>query len=121
MQAKQRNKKKGTPNEVVLAEVIRAMDPHAIVTQGEWVSGPDGRRDRDVFVTGTLDGQRRTVLIECKDYDPLKTGRVGIGVVDALESKRRDLNVDVSMICSNAGFAQDAVRKARRVGIGLIG
>ena len=30
MKAKQRNKKKGTPNEVVLAEVIRAMDPHAI-------------------------------------------------------------------------------------------
>ena len=40
--------------------------------------------------------------------------------MDALESKRRDLAADVSFICSNAGFTTDAIRKAKRVGIGLI-
>jgi len=75
----------------------------------------------DVLITGTADGQERTVVIECKDFDPKRTGPVGIGYVDALESKRRDVNVHVALICSNAGFTADATRKARRVGIGLIG
>lgn len=97
------------------------MDPQANVTQGEWVTGPDGRRDRDVVVRGSVDGMTRTVLIECKDFDPERTGRVGIHFVDALDSKRRDLDVDAALICSNAGFTADAVRKASRVGIGLIG
>jgi hypothetical protein len=92
-----------------------------MVRQGEWVVGPDGRRELDVFVEGTVDGVPRRVLVECKDFNPRTTGPVGIGFVDALESKGRDLIVDVSFICSNAGFTADAVRKAKRVGIGLIG
>lgn len=113
--------KKGRPFERVVAEVIKVMDPKASVRQGEWVIGPDGRREMDVLITGTADGQERTVVIECKDFDPKRTGPVGIGYVDALESKRRDVNVHVALICSNAGFTADATRKARRVGIGLIG
>jgi hypothetical protein len=112
--------KKGQGFERVVAEVVKAMDPRATVRQGEWVVGPDGRREMDVLVSGTADGQRRTVLIECKDFHPRRTGPVGIGYVDALESKRRDVRVDVALMCSNAGFTADAIRKAKRVGIGLI-
>jgi hypothetical protein len=38
-----------------------------------------------------------------------------------LESKHRDLKADLSILCSNAGFTLEAIRKAKRVGIGLIG
>lgn len=112
--------KRGRDYEQVVAEVHKAMDRGASVQQGQWVAGPDGRRDMDVFIDGTADGQQRRVLVECKDFDPKKTGPVGIVYVDALDSKRRDLGIDVSFICSNAGFTVNAIRKAKRVDIGLI-
>jgi len=77
--------------------------------------GPDGRRDRDVWVEGTIAGQPQRVLIECKD----RRSRVGIRVVDELDSKRRDLDATVAAIYSNSGFTKPAIKKARRVGIQL--
>jgi hypothetical protein len=111
--------KKGTEYELVVAEVARAMDPNATVEQGTWVDGPDGRRDQDVVVRGEVEGKQRTVLIERKDFGPKRT--VGIDLVDALDSKRKDLGVDTSFLCCNVGFTGPAIRKAARVGIGLIG
>jgi hypothetical protein len=111
--------KAGTAYELVVAEVAKAMDPNATVEQGTWVEGPDGRRDQDVVVRGEVEGKQRTVLIECKDFGPKRT--VGIDLVDALESKRKDLGVDTSFLCCNVGFTGGAIRKAARVGIGLIG
>lgn len=112
--------KRGTDFERVVAEIVRAFDPSAIVRQGLWIPGPDGRRDLDVYVEGVVDGATRRAVIECKDFDPAKTGVVGIGIVDALDSKRSDLGIDVAFICSNAGFTADAARKAKRVSIGLL-
>ncbi|TIV22900.1 MAG: hypothetical protein E5V74_04245 [Mesorhizobium sp.] len=112
--------KLGRPYEQVVGDVVKQFDPSAEVKVGEWVEGPDGLREIDVLITGTVNGATRQVLIECKDYDSRKR-RIGIGVVDATDSKRRDLGVDVTLLCSNAGFSKDAMRKARRVGIGLIG
>jgi hypothetical protein len=113
--------KPGKPFERVVRDVLKALDPTPVVRQGVWVVGPDGRRELDVLVEGTAEGVRRRVLVECKDFNPNTTGPVGIGIVDALESKRRDLEADVAIICSNAGFTADAIRKAKRVTIGLIG
>lgn len=113
--------KRGRAFEQVVKDVLSALDRNSVVRHGEWVVGPDGRRELDVLVEGTVDGVPRRVLVECKDFNPKTTGPVGIGLVDALESKHRDLAADVSFICSNAGFTVDAVRKAKRVGIGLIG
>ena len=83
--------------------MAKQFDPSAEVKVGEWVKGPDGLREVDVLITGTVDGVTRQILI------------------DAADSKRRDLAADVTLICSNAGFSKDAMRKAGRVGIGLIG
>jgi hypothetical protein len=118
---KQRKAKLGIGYEQVVAEIIQAVDPRATAQHGEWVMGPDGRRDLDVQVTGCINGIQRKILIECKDYNRRTTGPVGIAIVDALESKRRDVGVDQAFLCSNAGFTRDAARKANRVGIGLIG
>ena len=121
MSTKAKRRKRGRAFEECVADVVRAIDPHATVQQGTWVEGPDGRRDRDVTVEGVVNGQPYVALIECKDYDPATTGPVGIAVVDVLDSKRRDLASDIAMICSNAGFTESAVRKAQRVGIVLLG
>jgi hypothetical protein len=59
------------------------------------------------------DGREYFIFIECKDHKR----PVGIGVVDALESVRRDLNPDVVILYSNSGFTPRAIQKARRVGI----
>lgn len=119
--AKDKREKAGSLYEQAVADVAHLMDPGMTVTQGEWIEGPDGRRDMDVLIVGTADGRPLRILIECKDYDPRKRGPVGIGLIDALESKRRDVGIDTALLCSNAGFTRDAKRKARRVGIGLIG
>jgi hypothetical protein len=111
--------KAGTDYERVVADVMKAMDPDAHVKQGVWVAGPDGRRDMDVFVLGTVDGKERKVLVECKDFAPGR-GPLGIRFVDALDSKRADVGVDLAFLCSNVGFTEGAVRKASRKKIHLI-
>jgi len=111
----------GKQFELVVSDVIREFGPGTKVSSGKWVKGPDGRRDIDVLVEGELDGKNQKILIECKDFSTNTTGRVGIPIVDALDSKRRDLDIKIALICSNAGFTTPAISKAKRVGIGLIG
>ena len=115
-----RKRKRGTEYQRVVAEVVRVFDCKAKITEGQWLVGPDGRRELDVMIEGTADDRPTKGIIECKDFDPKTTGPVGIVFIDALDSKRRDLGADFSLMCSNAGFTTDAMRKAKRVGIGLI-
>jgi hypothetical protein len=112
--------KRGRQYQLVTAAVLQVFEPRATVTESKWVVGPDGRRDQDVLVTGTVDGRPTKVIVECKDLNPKTTGPVGIGWVDALDSKRKDLGTQFALICSNAGFTAGALRKAKRVGIGLV-
>jgi hypothetical protein len=100
--------------------MAKAFDSTADVQAGKWVEGPDGRLDMDVSIEGQVNGRPIRLVIECKDFDLRKSGRVGRPFVDALDSKRHDLGVDAAFICSNSGFTQDALRKARRKGIGMI-
>ena len=109
----------GTAYQQLVASVVKAFDPGAIVSEGVWIDGPDGSRDMDVSVKGFLDGKPYSGVIECKDFTLKTSGRVGIGYVDALDSKRHDIGVDFAVICSNSGFSEDAMKKARRTGIGL--
>ncbi len=114
--------KKGTAFEKAVADIVESFGGGVSdLQQGTWVDGPDGRRDRDVSFNATVGPRIFKVLIECKDYDPKKMGKIGIDLIDALDSKRRDLGIDVPMMCSNAGFADPALSKALRVGISTIG
>jgi hypothetical protein len=107
--------KPGDEYQDIVGAVQRALDPGAEVRVGIWVTGPDGRRDLDVEVRGTLNGIPYFTQIECKDWsDP-----VGIAVIDAIDSKRRDIGADSAIVFSNSGFTEPALRKASRVGIGL--
>jgi hypothetical protein len=107
--------KPGDAYQELVAAVRRTLDLGSVVTEGQWVEGPDGRRDMDVWVEGSHEGSEHRILIECKDW----SRPVGIEVVDALESKRRDLGAMDSAIYSNMGFTKPAIDKARRVGIQL--
>ncbi len=113
-------KKRGKPFEMVVSDVFRLFDPSATVQQGRWVVGTYGRRELDVTIEGTVGGIARKAIIECKDYNPKKTGPVGVEIVDALVTKQRLVSADVAMICSNAGFTSQALREAKGEGIGLI-
>lgn len=107
--------KLGDEYQEIVGLVRQALDPDAQVNTGQWIEGPDGQRDMDVEVRGTLNGESHFVLVECKDWKR----KVGIDVVDALESKRRDLGADSAAIYSNSGFTEPALRKGKRVGIRL--
>ncbi len=112
--------KLGKPFQVVVSDVVKEFDPGSTVREGLFVEGPDGSREIDVLIEGTVSGIKRRVQIECRDYNPNR-GPIGIAQVDALESKHRDLAFDISLLCSNAGFTTPAIRKSARLGIGLIG
>ena len=105
--------KPGMDYQELVGSIESAFDPGAEVIVGEWVEGPDGRRDCDVSIRGTRDGKAYFAFAECKDWQR----PVGIGEVDALDSKRRDLNADIVALYSNSGFTARAVQKARRIGI----
>jgi hypothetical protein len=113
--------KRGLLFEKVVADIIQSFGEVSDVVQGAWISGPYGRRDRDVCFSAVINGKEINALVECKDYNPRTTGRVGIDLIDALDSKRRDLGIDFPFICSNAGFTQPAMKKAKAVGIATIG
>jgi hypothetical protein len=98
-----------------VARVLSLLGPDRVVRVGEWIEGPDGLRDMDVEVCGTAEGRPHFCLVECKDWDR----PVGIQVVDAFDSKRKDLGADRAIIYSNSGFTAPAVLKAKRVGIEL--
>jgi Restriction endonuclease len=99
----------------LVAKVREALDPGASVKTGQWIEGPDGEREVDVEVRGTVDGNLHFVLVEAKDWKK----RVDVQTVDALDSKRKDLKADAAFIYSNSGFTTTAIRKAGRVGISL--
>lgn len=113
-------RKGGRDFEEAVRDIFRNFFPRAEVHSGVWVVGPDGRRELDVDISEKVGAKLFRGVIECKDFNPATTGPVGIEYIDALDSKRRDLRLDVAMLCSNAGFTGTAVRKARRLGIGLI-
>lgn len=98
-----------------MTAVAKAIHLSAEVTKADWVDGPDGRRDMDVAIRSP-GPEPSLVLLECKDW----RRPVGIGAIDALESKRRDLGASKALIYSNSGFTKQALRKATRVGIGAL-
>jgi hypothetical protein len=74
----------------------------------------------DVRVQEHVGGRDIDTLIECKDYNPATTGPVGIELVDAFDSKLRDLSMPFGAIVSNAGFTDGALQKAGRLGISAL-
>lgn len=60
--------KASTEYQELTALVAKALDPDADIKTGQWIEGPDGNREVDVEVRGTVDGKPHFVHIECKDW-----------------------------------------------------
>lgn len=105
--------KAGDAYREIVGTIMGVLDPDSAVKTEQWITGPDGERDMDVEVRGTLNGVPHFILVECKDH----ARPIGIGIVDAFESKIRDLKPERAIVFSNSGFTRDALKKANRVGI----
>lgn len=105
--------KAGDAYRELVGTVMAVLDPDSAVKTEQWIDGPDGERDMDVEVRGMLHGMQHFILVECKDH----ARPIGIGFVDAFESKIRDLKPNRAIMFSNSGFTRDALKKANRVGI----
>jgi hypothetical protein len=54
---------RGRAFQKLVSEVARAFDSDAVVTEGEWVPGPDGRLDMDVAIRGYIEARPVLVVI----------------------------------------------------------
>ena len=112
------SKKLGVAYQELVAELMTKFDDGtATIEEGVWINHEYGRRDTDVSIRGKIEGKDFFIFVECKDYTKAGAGKVGIELIDSLESKSRDLNADAIIICSNSGFTDPALRKCRGVGI----
>jgi hypothetical protein len=102
----------------LVASVIGAFDPNAEIDSGALLSTPDGRRSVDVAVRSSRDKKPTLTAIDIL-YLPLGQ-KVGIEAVDAADSKRTDIKADAMLLCSNTGFDEEAISKAKRKNIGLV-
>jgi hypothetical protein len=100
----------------LVAAVIHAADPNATLAVGALVSTPDGIRTVDIEVRSA-----NPPMFTAIDIVELPDGQVaGVSVVDAADSKRDDIKADAMIVCSNTGFDEISISKAKRKRIGLI-
>ncbi len=103
----------------LVASVVYAFEPHASLSVGTLVNTPDGIRTVDIELRSS--GKAGAPLLTAIDIIDLPSGRkADIAAVDAADSKRADIKADAMLLCSNTGFEQDAISKAKRKQIGLI-
>lgn len=93
-----------------IAQVVKALDPTAIVEHNVRVTGQlsEYRRQIDVLVTGTIAGRPIAIAIECKCLSEA----VGLGLVEAFISKIVDIEVTEGILFSSSGFTGPATRRA---------
>ena len=100
----------------LVAAVIHAFEPQASLAVGALVHTPDGTRI--IYIEVRSPDNLRLSAVDVVD---LPTGqKAGVEVVDAADSKRADIKATAMLICSNTGFEDVAIAKAKRKKIGLI-
>jgi hypothetical protein len=102
----------------LVATVIHSFEPKADIKVGSWIQGLDGARNIDIEVRSVVDGRPRLMVVEVLDL--LGDRKAGVEIIDALDSKRTDIEAEIALVCSNTGFDSIAIRKAKRKRIGLI-
>ncbi|MDO8971924.1 MAG: restriction endonuclease, partial [Saprospiraceae bacterium] len=85
------------------------------VEHNVFLDGPDGPRQIDVLISGSVGPFEVKTIIECKDYD----NNVNVIAVDALYSKLLDVNAQKAVLVARKGFTSGAKKKAKRLGISL--
>jgi hypothetical protein len=102
----------------VVADVLHAFHPQAIIIVGGVMHGPDGVRKVDIVIQSVINRISKLVAIDIVDLPPGR--KAGVDIIDGFDSKKMDINVDIALLCSNTGFDSIAISKAKRKQIGLI-
>lgn len=110
--------KAGTEFEHLAHEVFTILSQdkkHEKVEHDVCLEGPDGPRQIDVLITGSVGPFQAKTIIECKDYNK----NVNVTTIDALYSKLLDVNAQKAVLVARKGFSNGAKKKAKRLGISL--
>lgn len=110
--------KEGTKFEHLATEVFTVLSQnkeYEKVEHNVLLDGPDGPRQIDVLLSGTVGPFEVKTIVECKDYNK----NIDVTVIDALFSKLQDVNAQKAVLVARKGFTGGARKKAKRLGISL--
>ena len=110
--------KQGTKFEHLAHEVFTVLSrskEHEKVEHDVNLEGPDGPRQIDVLISGSVGPFEVKTIVECKDYNK----NVNVTAIDALYSKLLDVNAQKAVLVARKGFSSGARKKAKRLGISL--
>jgi len=110
--------KTGKQFEVLTKEIFELLSREERYTSVEHdvkLKSPDGERQIDVLIRSKAGALDLTTIVECKDHNRI----LSVEYIDALESKRRDVNASKAVLVARKGFSKSAKSKADRLGITL--
>jgi len=108
----------GTRYERLAAFVFKALEDQHVVIHDMRLTGDDPDVKHQIDVTVEIEGVRRRIAIECKDFDT-SGQKVGLDVVRKFRSVIEDTKVDQGIVITCNGFTEGAQKYARSKGIKL--
>ncbi len=113
-----RTTKKGTRYERLAAVIFAALDRESVVIHDLDVIGEDSGVKHQIDVHIERSGERKRILVECKDFD-VSGGPVGLGIVRDFYGVVDDVHPDEAWVITCNDFTRDARAYAKGKGIKL--
>ncbi len=104
--------KAGTRYERLTALVFKALDEQHVVIHDLKLVGADPDVKHQIDVTIESGGNKRRVLIECKDFD-ISGSKVGLDILRNFRSVIEDTGADEGIVITCNSFTEDAQKYAR--------
>jgi len=101
--------------ERLLAKIVAELEPSAVVTWDDHITGKLSERKRQIDVSIRREEPTFLGIIDAKDY----TRPVSIERIDALAGVMRDVGANYGALASSSGFAKSIHTYARKAGISL--
>jgi hypothetical protein len=109
--------KTGTRYERLAALVFKILEDRNVVIHNVKLIG-DSAVAHQIDISIEVNGARRRVIIECKDFD-LSGKKVGLEVVRNFRSVIEDTNADEGIVLTCTGYTKDALQYAKAKNIKL--
>lgn len=110
--------KAGTRYERLAALVFKALEDRNVVIHDLRLAGEDPEVLHQIDVTIAIRGERKRIVIECKDFD-ISGDKVGLDIIRNFRSVVEDTKVDEAIVITCNGFTKDAQKYARSKNIKL--
>jgi hypothetical protein len=109
--------KSGTRYERLAAMVFKILECRSVIIHDLKLVG-DSSVSHQIDVSIETDGNRRRIIIECKDFD-LSGNKVGLDILRSFRSVVEDTGADEGIVLTCTGYTEDAQRYAKAKGIKL--